>query len=402
MKISKVLGLKTLIAAALVASFSLTGCGSSRDNFVVTGNNPVPTPTPTVSPTPTPTPTPPAALLVSANNGSANLTSYTVNPTTGAIAATGSALAAGAAPAEVLLVPSASASIIDVYYTDQNDSIIRGGELNTTTGTLTPDAPNTFPTSVTGAFDIVADTSGRFVYVVGNTQVDGFSRNNSNGVLTRLANFPISPPGMTGGFRAVVSANNAFLYVGDGFSDTVYGYTINSASGALTAIAGNPFATGLFFTDALALTNDSGFLYATDDSGQVAGFAVTPGTGALTALGGFPINVNGGANGNACGVIVNGSKLYVSDSTLNSTDGFQIAANGSLVRLAGFPILGGGCGPVLVSNTPGALAPLIFAGFNSSQLLSFTQSASGSLTPAPGSPFAPGAINPASLGIFVR
>ena len=50
------------LSAGAIAAATITGCGSSRDEFVVTNNNnpvtPAPTPTATVTPAPTPTVTP--------------------------------------------------------------------------------------------------------------------------------------------------------------------------------------------------------------------------------------------------------------------------------------------------------------------------------------------------------
>ena len=56
----------------------------------------------------------------------------------------------------------------------------------------------------------------------------------------------------------------------------IYAFTINSTSGALTAVSGNPypttFATGSPYPD-IAVSPDSKYLYlASSGDGQVAGF----------------------------------------------------------------------------------------------------------------------------------
>ena len=83
-------------------------------------------------------------------------------------------------------------------------------------------------------------------------------------------------------------ASAEFAYVANANSNTVSGYTINAASGALTAIAGSPFPAG---TIPISVTVDptGKFAYvANEGSDNVSGYTVDPATGALTPIAGSP------------------------------------------------------------------------------------------------------------------
>jgi YVTN family beta-propeller protein len=69
---------------------------------------------------------------------------------------------------------------------------------------------------------------------------------------------------------------------------SVSGYTINPATGALTAIVGSPFAAGdsPYF---VAVDSSGKFAYvANTDGSNVSGYTINPVTGALTAIAGSP------------------------------------------------------------------------------------------------------------------
>jgi 6-phosphogluconolactonase len=89
-------------------------------------------------------------------------------------------------------------------------------------------------------------------------------------------------------------------------------YAINPSSGALTALAGNPFGVGSVSPNAYAIDGTTGaltavpdslpenilppiavdpsgnFAYAQDSNGGISAFSIDTGTGALTAIAGGP------------------------------------------------------------------------------------------------------------------
>ena len=351
---------------------------------------------------------PPSGVLVSLNNGTNNISSFTIADLANGtpVQTAGSPAALVASPAEMAIrkgFPLASRS--RVYYTNLNNSTINTFDLNSTSGILAG-AGTPINTATAGAFGIAIDSGNNHLYVAGDVQVDGF--NLSTNPVTQLAGFPVATNAAAGAGslnRLKLSNNGMFLYVADRTGNQIYGFLRDAGTGGLTAIAGSPFATGLAFVDDLELTTNDGLLYVASDDGGIAGFSVDATTGALTPLApALTVTHNGAlhAAANACGMLVNGSTLYISDSQLNTTDAFSIAANGALTQLTGFPVAGGGCGPVLGSNSPTALAPIYLAGFNANQIFGFMPGANGSLTTLTGTPINTGAgSNPASLGIIL-
>ena len=81
-------------------------------------------------------------------------------------------------------------------------------------------------------------------------------------------------------------------YVANGGSGevegNVSGYTINSTTGALTPIAGSPFAAGLF-PQSVAVDPTGRFAYAANGrSNNLSGYTINSTTGALTPIAGSP------------------------------------------------------------------------------------------------------------------
>src|SRR5947209_1687021 len=117
---------------------------------------------------------------------------------------------------------------------------------------------------------------------------------------------------------------------------TISSFTINPANGALTLVAGSPFATGLTFDScqgmSVAATPDGNFLMASSN-GQIMTFGITA-TGALTAAPLFttatcctPLD--------SMKISVNGQFLALADS--NGVSMFTINADGSLTVVTGSP-----------------------------------------------------------------
>ena len=126
-------------------------------------------------------------------------------------------------------------------------------------------------------------------------QIAGFSVSASDGSLTPVSGSPFS----TGFFpnRIAIDPADKFLYVTIptsfmGTSTSVYAYTIDAASGALTAVPGSPFTTGENPVSA-AVDISGRFLFVanganTANGNSVSAFSIDPNTGALTAVPGSP------------------------------------------------------------------------------------------------------------------
>jgi len=149
-------------------------------------------------------------------------------------------------------------------------------------GALTAVPGSPFPISGTTSNQpqqIAVDSSGKFVYVILQTtnQVAGFSIDSSTGALTAV---PGSPFSTGNGPLGLATANNV-LYVSNSMDGTISGYTIDATSGVLMPIAGSPFAIN---AAAMAANSTGAFLYTSGVKGlQIWSIDLT--TGALTATG---------------------------------------------------------------------------------------------------------------------
>ena len=143
--------------------------------------------------------------------------------------------------------------------------------------------------SVTGAniTTVVVDCA-RFAFVAnsGSNNISAYLIDNTSGALTAVAGSPFA----TGANPSAVTfdPSGQFAYVANAGSNNVSAYTINTTTGALTAIAGSPFATGTG-PGTLSIDSSGDFAYlANHGSGDVSAFTINATTGALTAVAGSP------------------------------------------------------------------------------------------------------------------
>src|ERR1700693_4571337 len=89
-----------------------------------------------------------------------------------------------------------------------------------------------------------APLHAQFAYVVhyGVNNVWGYRIDSTTGALTSIGTFPTG----NRSFSVAVDPSGKFAYVANGYSNAVSGYTIDPATGALTPITGSPFTAGSF------------------------------------------------------------------------------------------------------------------------------------------------------------
>ncbi|HWG86854.1 MAG TPA: MBG domain-containing protein, partial [Candidatus Acidoferrales bacterium] len=191
-------------------------------------------------------------------------------------------------------------------------------------------------TSDSGTLTVNAAPTANFVFV-NNQAASGNSINGYSvavdGTLTALAGSPT----LTGGLganaacssvnRLALSAGNNLLFVSNGGDQTISAFIIDPASGALTAAAGSPFASGLTLDAcsgiSLAATPDGNYLMASSN-GQIKTFSIGVG-GVLTAV---STTANSVAPNASMKISANGQFLAVSNGT--SVSVYTINADGSL------------------------------------------------------------------------
>jgi 6-phosphogluconolactonase len=134
-----------------------------------------------------------------------------------------------------------------------------------------------------------------YAYVAGgdsySKQVYAFAINIATGALTAVAGSPFDAE--WGPNFITVDPSGKFAYVGNSssfyFSDNVSAFSINARTGALTAIAGSPFAAGGMNPHSIKVDPSGKFAYmANAGSNNVSAFSISPATGALTAVAGSP------------------------------------------------------------------------------------------------------------------
>lgn len=172
-----------------------------------------------------------------------------------------------------------------------------------------------------------------FVTTQGGASIFSYVIDSGDASVTAVGSYA----GSNGMYQMAVDPTNTFLYSA-ATSGNIVGYTINSQTGALTAIAGSPWA-GSNTPNGVAITPDGTKLYVSNWTGaNVSAFTVDTGTGALTSVGNFAAGTNPGA----MTIDSTGSYLYVSNYGSNTISGFDINADGTLSALAGSPYGGAG------------------------------------------------------------
>jgi len=237
------------------------------------------------------------ALFV-ANSASNSVTAYGVN-SGGMLAAAGSTQTGGTDPVSMavdaaghLFVVNEGSANISIF-TVSGTGLAQTGLFSTVRGTTGTD-----PSA------IAITPNGKFLYVT--DKVDGTVTEynvDSSGNLSQPVSYPVgaTPTAVIVSNLTVSNTPSSnFLYVANGSSsNNISAFSIcdnpsttcvtNPPDGALTAVAGSPFAAGLSPV-AMALDPSSKFLYVADaQSNQVSQYRISTGTGVLTPLPNSPI-----------------------------------------------------------------------------------------------------------------
>ena len=256
-------------------------------------------------------------------------------------------------------------------------------------------------TSTNGTLTVNAAPTANFLFVNNQAAAGNSIASYSvavDGSLTALAGSPVATGGLGANAacssvnRLALSAGNNLLFVSNGGDQTISAFTIDPTSGALTAAAGSPFASGLTLDAcsgiSLSATPDGRFLMASSN-GQIKTFSIGAG-GVLTSLStaANPVVPNASMK-----ISANGQLLAVSNGA--SVSVFSINPDGSLTAVAGSPFAEAGTGKLAgldFSSTSG----LLF-GAEASATAAFadawTIGGNGALSSVAGSPFSTTAIN---------
>jgi 6-phosphogluconolactonase (cycloisomerase 2 family) len=175
-----------------------------------------------------------------------------------------------------------------------------------------------------------------------NDTVYGFSIEGTTGALTPVPNSPYVVAG--GGNSSAVDPTGRFLFVGDIAGNTISVFTVNATDGSLNLVQGSPFLTGGVSPKQMVTDGLGKYLYAVEGfPGSVIGaYKYDQTSGALTAVAGSPFE---GAGFNMAQVAGESSGKYLVGTTLAGGN------NGSDNHVYMFGITQTG-------NSAGALAPV--------------------------------------------
>ncbi len=313
---------------------------------------------------------------------------FTIDPKIGALTAVaGSPLATGTGPGAAVVDPSSKF----LYVSNSRSNNVSAYTINSATGALTAVTGSPFAATTPGA--LVVDPTGKFLYVAEsgtnsmNSGVFAFTINATTGALTPVAGSPFAADAGTGDL--LVDPSGKFLYAANVFSNDISAYTINTTTGALTAITGSPFAAAPE-PNALAIDPIDKFLYVTASyvSNTISVFSINTTTGALTSVTGSPF---------ATSLALTGFTLDSIGNVAFATAGTELVAYGintttGAVTQLGEAMTGNGLGALaLASATSSATYVPKFAyvtNANDNDVSAYTVSpGNGALASITGSPF---------------
>jgi 6-phosphogluconolactonase len=260
-----------------------------------------------------------------------------------------------------------------VYVANEDFSNVSGYTLDSTSGALSTIAGSPFPTPGWMLTSVAVDPSGKFAYVVAkcvsndsclNGLVSAYSIDGTTGALTLVAGSPFAAGASA--HSVAVDPSGLFVYVANEClalnpnctgNGTVSAYTINRATGALTPVSGSPFPAGAY-----------AFSVTTDPSGK---FAYVVNVCTLVAPGCTPPGT---------------VSAYTIDRTMCA-----------LTPVLGSPFMAGGSPESVAVNPAGTFAYVV----NDTGTISAysIDSHTGALTPIAGSPFVATGLTPVSVAV---
>lgn len=178
------------------------------------------------------------------------------------------------------------------------DGTVEAANLGTN-GSFLTDTAVTPPTEAGSGADDMIIVNGKFLYIPypDINKVQAFTIDHSTGALTAIAGSPFALQSTAGADAVVSDPQGRFLFVGDEIHGTgaVSVFQINSTTGVLTEAPGSPFLSfGVFDADSMTVDGTGKFLYVAQGffSAPVLAFSIDQNTGALSPVAGSPFAMN--------------------------------------------------------------------------------------------------------------
>lgn len=233
---------------------------------------------------------------------------------------------AGTAPVSMAVTPASTF----LFVLNEGSNNITSFSIDPTTGNLNPVSGSPFASGCSGnSIAINPQANTLFVTCPAAGTIQAFSVSTA-GVLS--APTQVSGPSGTPRF-AMVDPTGRFLYVADPSVNAVFGFSIGS-NGALSAISGSPFASGSQPV-AMAAAPQGNLLYvANQGSNNVSAFVIDSGSGSLAPVSGSPFATGGKG---PSFVTASGAFVFVGESITNDVAAFAIGSNGALTPVPNSP-----------------------------------------------------------------
>jgi 6-phosphogluconolactonase len=346
-----------------------------------------------------------ASFAFVTNSGSGTVSAFAVS-STGILSPVPGGLFAAGAGAEFLAFDSVHKFL---FVSNQNESTVSAFSVNTSTGMLTAISGSPFATGARPTA-IAVDPVGRFVFVA--NQAAGSISTYLIGTNGALSPAPGSPFIASNPFGLAVNPAGTVLFASN-FPDsqtsdlnTVSSFQIG-VNGALTPVAGSPFATASSsgFASSLGLAADPAgkFLFVGDHMAQaVVPFSISS-TGALTTVSALPVAAPGctvSCHNNPLRLTVhpNNQFVYATNVQAGTVSAFKIT-NGALSSIAEVPT---GQHPFGVALDP--TGEFLFVANKVDNTLSAysVNLSTGVASPMSGSPFSGNLNAPADIVVIPR
>lgn len=338
------------------------------------------------------------------SRGDATLSAFVRNDLTGALtevagspyATGGTGGGEGIGPSSLAVHPTGQF----IYVANPGAGNVAAFAIDPTEGTLNAVTGSPFATSA-APFWITLDASGSFAYVTvrGSNEIITFNVS-ATGVLSEVPSSRVAT-GATPGIL-LLHPNGRFGYVPNLDDGTISAFTVDPASGALTAISGSPFTTGSHPAVSVFLHPKGQTLYlrdtgAPDAPGSMAAYAIDQSSGALTPLGAaLPID----ANSTRATIDPAGRFIFVANrgTVSGSLSAFSIDATGALTSLPGVSSLQPG--PYSVAVDPSSRYVYASSAAGNAHYAYALDAASGALTALSRAPIVIGRSQPISLTVY--
>jgi 6-phosphogluconolactonase (cycloisomerase 2 family) len=268
---------------------------------------------------------PSSQFLYVVGSGSNEVWGFNIASSDGALrSVAGTPFATGLEPRSVAVDPSGRFA----YVANFGDSTVSAYVITptgTTAGALLDQISGSPFSSAPSPQAVTVDPSGRFAFVAGFGGISAYNIDPGTGVLTLISG---SPFGSGPFFAVTVDPSGNFAFASN-FLNTSLSVFLISTGGALTEIAGSPFASGLIPTS-VAVDPSGKFCYTANfGEDDVSAYRVSFPSGELSEIAGSPF----GAGLDPVGVTVDpsGRFVYVAKSGAGNVSGYEInPATGSL------------------------------------------------------------------------